>query len=451
MSGALASIVDFTENAFGSSLDEIAKAVRHRPDELLRRKETVLGLLEDAWLPQPLFQSREVEKPGEVWPVLPRSAPDPLDAVNLRLIHSSTYGTSARSANASQRDIQSLLLYAHGVHLPNPYRYVDDNESSAFLRAVAQICVLGPLIQGGVVRIFDPGDGVQDKLSNDQRDAVEALAAHIGLALMSYESARLNQGSLKMAADILVARAFDHMDQLAASSDLRPGSLLLPTAYDGPAMNAVVAILNNLGLEYSEVQPSKHQLRLSQLVRMQLPGLANLDLRDMVHVRDDSSFGVFRTSMAAALADVETDVSEGRIEAARRTVGEHMDAGLAQLRVDTKKGVLGDATIGDAIGWGLGAAVAGSIAGWLGALSALVGGAGTELVRKSPSKAQQALRSHYVELGTASLRVVDEPSIDFLQFSTDALWGPALGETRRVSGRRRIVGDLLDEDESADQ
>jgi hypothetical protein len=77
--------------------------------------------------------------------------------------------------------------------------------------------------------------------------------------------------------------------------------------------------------------------------------VVNLKLRDMVAIRDDDSFGVFRSDMNTALVDADTDVRSGRIDMARRVVGEHMDAGLPKLNASTRRGIIGDATLGVAL------------------------------------------------------------------------------------------------------
>ena len=88
-----------------------------------------------------------------------------------------------------------------------------------------------------------------------------------------------------------------------------------------------------------------------------------------------------------------------------RTVAEHMDLGLTRLNASTKKGLLQEATVPDLVGWGVGAAVATSVAGWKGFVATLLGKAAAEIALQRPTAGQRALRSHYVELGTGSLKL----------------------------------------------
>ena len=108
-------------------------------------------------------------------------------------------------------------------------------------------------------------------------------------------------------------------------------------------------------------------------MRLSLPGLSELELRDMVNIRSDESFGVFRSDIAAAMTDADADIERGALDMAIRTVAEHMDAGSAKLNATTKKGLLKEATVPDLVGWGVGAAAATSVEGWKGFVATLLG------------------------------------------------------------------------------
>ena len=440
------SLVDFVENAMESGVDEIDNLLRVSPDSVLARRAEVLGLLSDTWTGPPLPEQRAAEGLGELWPVLPRSAPDVLSLARSVFDSDARLGTPRRAAAVAQRHVQSLLLYAHGVHLPNPLRLSEavEDDGREFLRGLGQICSLAPLIRGGVVQIFEPEPAPAIPVRGEQGEVLDQLAAHIGLALMSYEGNRqMHQGYLRKAADVLVERAVEHLLDLTQRSDNDRGSMLLPTIYDKPAVAALLGAMS----EYLDVVPTEEDpraIRLDQLAQLQLPGLLNLDLRHMASIRDDDSFGIFRTDIAAALIDADADLRKGRLDTARLTVGEHMDAGLARLRAGTRSGVLKDALLGRAVGWGVGAALAASLAGLQGLLTGMLGGA-VDLSRKWPTDAERALRAHYVELGTVSLETGRVPEIDFASFSTDQLWGPSLGLPRKRLLRRNIVSALFDE------
>jgi hypothetical protein len=440
------SLVDFVENAFESDVDELYRLLKVNPHVVLARRQEVLGLMSDTWAGPALSEQRSAEGLGELWPVLPRSAPDVVALARSVFDSDARLGTPRRAAAAAQRHVQSLLLYAHGVHLPNPLRLSEAvaDDGREFLRALSQLCSLAPLIRAGVVRVFEPEPAPRLPVEGERGEALDQLAAHIGLALMSYEGNRqMHRGYLRKAADVLVERAVEHLLDLMQRSTNDRGSLLLPTIYDKPAVAALLGVTS----EHVDALPNDedaHRVRLDQLAQLQLPGLVNLDLRHMASIRDDNSFGVFRSDMATALIDADADLRKGRLDAARLTVGEHMDAGLARFHAGTRSGVLKDALLGRAVGWGVGAALAASLAGLQGFLMGLLGGA-IDLSRKWPTDAERALRAHFVELGATSLKTAQVPEIDFVAFSTDQLWGPSLGLPRKRLLRRTIVSALLDE------
>jgi hypothetical protein len=441
-------VVDFVENALAASTDEILQRIRTSPEAVLERRDDVLTLVEETWIDPSLSAQRQHEQSGELWPILPRYSPDVLSLARSQARTRARYGASRKAAESSRRDIQSLLLYAHGLHLPDPLTNATllSSDTSEFLRALSQICLLAPLVSAGVVRVFDPGPPPALDLPQDRGAALEEMAATIGLALRSYEGMTgMNQGALRRAADVLIERSLDHLVQFADRSDAEHGSVLFSTPYDGPTINAMLHLLaDDLGIEGS-VRRDTQQLRLDRLVDLRLPGLDDLDLRHMVSIRDDTSFGVFRSDMAAALRDAEGAVKDDELGTARRIVGEHMDAGLAKLTAGTRRGVLGDATLGDAIGWGLGAAVAASLAGLVGAIALLLGKTASDVARKWPSPGQRALRAHYIELGTESLTAVNRTTVDFATISTDQLWGPSPGLPGRSSSRQAVVRSILDD------
>jgi hypothetical protein len=438
-------IVDFLENAIGANISEIERIIGRAPDEILRQRDALAERLGDAWLGQSLMEQRVSEGQGELWPVLPRSAPDVVELMKRTGRTNARLGSPRRDAESSKRQMQSLLLYAHGIHVPNPLRIsvVNDMDASKdFLRAITQICLWAPLIRDGVIRIFEePEFSVRPAPEHTAR--LEELTEHIGLALMSYEGNRQVGTYRQQAASILIERALAQLVDMAGMTAQTSGSLLMPSPYDAPTVNALAGLLTDLFAAQSGPSLNDHYAHLNQLIAMELPGLGNLDLRHMTRIRDDESFGIFRSDIAAALVDAGTDVAAGQISSARRIVSEHMDAGVARLNARTRQGVLGDALLGGAIGWGLGAAVAASVAGLQGAIATLIGRGATDMARKWPKPSQRALRAHYVELGTASLAKREDP-IDFMAFTTDELWGPSLGNPMREENSRSVVRSLLD-------
>jgi hypothetical protein len=433
-------IVDFIENALGVDAASVLATVETSPDRVLRKKGELLELFGQTWIGTDLATEEAKETPGELWPVMPVGESDVLEGAQLPRMRARV-GAAHRAAHASRRDIQSLLLYAHGVHLPNPLRFREDHPSDlVFLRAVVRVCTLAPLISGGVVRTFEPPLRSGLDVGPDTADALDALAERMGLALMSYEDRQLEQSVLKDAALALLERAADRLATLT-SQDTAAGTILLPTRFDRPATKALLQLLQVEAASSDRLQDDR-LLRLENLVRLSLPGVGNLDPRQMVSIRSDDSFGIFRADMAAALREAAPDLDRGRLNAARRTLGEHMDAGLAHLGHTSRRGALAGSVLGDAVGWGIGAVLAASLAGLSGVIATLVGKGATDILRAWPKPGRSALRKHYVELGTASLNLSSD-DINFSSFDFGVFWDDGSQAGERSARREAIVTDLL--------
>jgi hypothetical protein len=435
-------IVDFVENAFGASVADVGTLLRTHPDEALRRQEEITGLFHDTWRGPTLEENRATEK-GELWPRLPDMVTDVLAIADMRVNESLRYGRAGAGSEAVARELQALLLYAHGLHVPSPLarRRGEPITSREFLHAIAQVCSLAPLIRGGVVRVYEPSVPPASPAA-DVAEALEELKRHIGLALMSFEALDdMDQGRLYEAGAALVDRAARVV--LEDESGGAQGTILFPTQYDRAALAALARTLANPNAP-TEPSSTDELLRLELLQTLELPGLESLPLTEMVSIRSDDSFGVFRTDITSALRDVDADVRDGRLEAARRVMAEHMDAGVARLNGKTRRGILREVTLRNSVGWGIGAAIAGSVAGLQGLIGTLLGGLAVGYATEGPSAGRRALRRHYVELGTAGLSKRVKP-VDFATFTTDELWGHHRGRGRRVERRDDIVEGLLEE------
>lgn len=433
-------IVEFVENAFEASVAEILHTLATNPDHVLDRSEAVQALIEDAWSGVELSVNQDAEKLGELWPVLPDTLSDAFTLARLRTDSKRRIGLPHQTSEDSLREIQGLLLYAHGVHIPNPLRAEDGNtpaSSGEFLHGVAQVCVLAPLIRGGVVRIFDPADA-----GGATAEDLEKVKMHVGLAVQSYEDLfGLEQAVAYEIGAALVDRALERLRDVAAHPT-HEGTLLFPTRFDRAVLEMVVGELAQAAPATAASDDDPHAIQLDRLQRLSLPGLKTLELEDMVSIRSDDSFGIFRADMRAALSDVDTDLRGGNLEAARRTMGEHMDAGLARLNGRTRAGILNDVLVSGAVGWGIGAAVMQSLATFGAVVSGLLGRTALEYVRSRPTEGRRALRAHYVELGTGRL---DEREVDLVSFSSLELWGRARGRPVRIENRKRTVRRLLDD------
>jgi hypothetical protein len=431
-------IVDFLENAMSASTEEISRVVRATPELAVRRMDETYALLEDTWIDSELEEQRASELRGELWPVLPSMSVDVVGLARAKRQDQPQLGRSSASRK-TKVITQSLLLYAHGIHMPNPLlvQRTDLTPKARFLNAVADICVLAPLIRGGVARIHKPLADPLSMVTDEVRDKMDDWGGRLGRAMRAYEGHRqvLHQGLLRQGGDALLSRALANILDFSHRGEEIRGSLLFPTEYDS-------ATLSMIAEEFGAVPGSQRPetIRLNQLVRLSLPGLNALELRDMVNIRSDDSFGVFRADIADAMTNADSDIERGALDLATRTIAEHMDAGLAKLNTTTRAGLLKETTIPDLIGWGVGAASAVSLAGWQGFVATLFGKAAADLVMQRPTVGQRALSSHYVELGTSSLNFqkggtfVAPAETDLREMHTD-----------RSEARRRLLQRLRED------
>jgi len=435
--GSSPTIVDFLENATGESTDELLRMIRATPELVLRQRDNVYALLEDTWVDVDLEDQRSAEAPGELWPVMPSVSVDVVELARALTTDQPRLGKSSESRK-TRIVTQSLLLYAHGTHMPNPLlvERADIAPEAKFLGAVSDISVLAPLIRSGITRVHRPLPDPLASASDDVRGRLEDWGARLGLAMRAFEGHRqvLHQGLLRRAGDGLLSRALANIFDLGQRDATVRGSLLFPTEYDSATFSMLAA---EFGEELKPDEPEA--LRLNQLMRLSLPGLAALDLGDMVSIRSDESFGVFRSDVAGAMNVADAEIGRGDLDSAVRTVAEHMDAGLARLNSTTSRGILKEATVPDLIGWGVGAAAATSVAGWHGLVATLLGKTVAELVLQRTTEGREALRSHYVELGTRSLKL--EGGRTFVApETTDLEMHTSRSETRRKLFQRLREG-----------
>jgi hypothetical protein len=419
----------------GAPTDELLRMIRATPELALRHLDDVYSLLEETWFDPDLQEQRTHEKHGELWPVLPSVS---VDVVGLARALRNDRPRLGRSSDSRRTKIvtQSLLLYAHGTHMPNPLLVdrPDLTPEARFLNAVSDICLLAPLIRGDVTRVHKPLPDPLTLLPPDVRDQMEEWGARLGLAMRSFEGHRqvLHQGLLRQAGDALLSRALANIADFSHRDERVKGSLLFPTEYDSATLSMIA---KKFGGASRDDDPDT--IRFNRLVRLSLPGLNVLSVRKMVDIRSDESFGMFRSDVANAMTDADEDIQRGSMDKAIRTVAEHMDAGVARLNATTAKGFLKNATVPDLVGWGVGAAAATSVEGWKGLVATVLGKTAAQAFMQQSTAGQQALRSHYVELGTGSLRLEKGEKFTVPE-ETD------LGEmhTARSEGRRNLLRRL---------
>ncbi|MFI6332488.1 hypothetical protein ACIBBG_29795, partial [Micromonospora chersina] len=99
---------------------------------------------------------------------------------------------------------------------------------------------------------------------------------------------------------------------------------------------------------------------------------------------------------AIALLEVQGDLHSRQV-----VIADEMRAAAERLQRSTRKSVFLSATLGDTVNWAIGATIGGAVAGWKGAVvgvAGLIGKGLTDVVREGPTRAQRAMRAHYVEL-----------------------------------------------------
>src|SRR5262245_21376943 len=94
-------LVDFVENVIGEDSGSIALLARHRPAVLVRRREEMLRFLADSWVGHELKDQRQREGEGELWPVLPVSAPNIIDLARSTTKLDIWFGSTSRAAEQS--------------------------------------------------------------------------------------------------------------------------------------------------------------------------------------------------------------------------------------------------------------------------------------------------------------------------------------------------------------
>jgi hypothetical protein len=416
-----AALVAFVENALEIPIHEVEHLIAHSPDLVSRRAGTVIEQLTTSWSTTSLAEVQALVPAGELWPVAPLSLGDPKETA-LRLyggwmqIQRSHVQSTADAVTKAQLQVQGLLLYSHGLFLANPLHrdpgYDPSNlDEREFMLAIGEIARLAPLLEHGVISVFDAPADEFDWLNDDDvgasfrdlREQAEELLAATGLRSVQQTAV----------ANVLIDRVVWQISQHAAGIAERR----LPTFFfDEPLERA---LFERIATVLSEPLRSgverEDELRLRNLIDLRLPGVSSIRLKDMVHVREDDAFGVFRTDMTSALNASREALDRGDTEIARTIVREHMRSGAAKLREDTARGKIGEAVRSDSIAWLVGAAVATSTAGLTAAAAVLLAKLGLDAAQTPRSTA--ALKAHYVALAKPhraddrNLRLGDQQSI----------------------------------------
>lgn len=443
-SGSGSAFIAFVENSLEVDAESALRLIATRPELLLQRKPALFARLADAWQGVELSRLRDDVPTGQTWPVLAIHSHDVVAAAKDVYLPSAIDRTPpGEIAAKSEETTKSLLLYADGLLLPNPFRashysvaeqHGDTPSDYAFLVALASVCRVAQLLRADIVRVGEPeqtSEIARRTLAEEQ--SFKELAAQFGRNLYFEGVHRdFNQWLLIGAGNFLLERA---LWQFAYNADNLAGSgnatLLFESDLDRAAAEALIRSF--AALDARGITP-EDRLALIRLLSLQLPGVSRLGLRDVVHIRDDEAFGRFRVDMAASLRDAAAPLERRDLATAQRIIEDHMAAGLSRLTTRTRRGRLADATSGEVVGWLIGAAMANSLDGLRGLLALLVGKTVTDVVRASPTRSDRALRAHYVALSARPTHFPRPIDLSDRERTPDRDDGPALA----------ILDDLLD-------
>lgn len=383
----------FCENFYGCSAEELARRIAAEPVAVAASAADFLRLLGEQ------FRDLRMDRPadGELRPIVGSGIED-MASGGLYLRPSDVERSEAGAANFSL-DVRSLLLYAHSVALPNPFRpsllLADDGEeivvrlahpgaSDDFLFALALVTALAPLLEDGVVHVFDPTSQALEgaRLVTSLDDVVPDVA----LSLVRANSLNFtDQEDLRSRARVIVERII--RQDLFVESVGGAANRLVSCEAERVATLAIGGSTRGQGDAWI----------LDELLRLQLQAAGRIQLEDMVSIRDDENFAIFRRDMASAVKAAEATGSADRVRSVA-AIADEMRGSARRLRLGTRRSQFLDATLGDAFGWIVGAFIGGAMTGWPGVLAGLAAKGATDVTRAGPSRSDQALRAHYVEL-----------------------------------------------------
>nr|WP_128137618.1 hypothetical protein [Micromonospora provocatoris] len=403
-------MIDFIENYYERSCDEITQTVATDPQSLIETMDDFLGLLSEQV--QIVPEDLPKLKPGELRPVVGNAISD-LAAGGIQWgPHVDTSSMKDGDGAKLALDVRSLLLYAHTVAVPNPFvaspavrgpvghpRVVvdDEMEPQHFLFGLEYLARLSPLIGNEVVHLVEARPQLTPVLAEDLGVTLEQVIPEVVQELLLQRAfAWSDQTDLYMRARILAERFLRQDLFLAHLSGQRTTRLLSCTA-EKVALPAFCAIRTSAANTPADREPWV----IDELVRLQIQGAGLIKLADMVAIRDDDSFNIFRKDMANAVVASGALEVQGDLHSRQVVIADEMRAAAERLQRSTRKSVFLSATLGDTVNWAIGATLGGAVAGWKGAVvgvAGLIGKGLTDVVRGGPTRAQRAMRAHYIEL-----------------------------------------------------
>jgi len=142
------------------------------------------------------------------------------------------------------------------------------------------------------------------------------------------------------------------------------------------------------------IDRSSEDDRLTELARLQLPGVDHVRAKDMVTIRDRDMFVVLRKDIREA---INASSAEASVSVAATILREEMDVAMRRLPESGARSVLRNTTAGDVVAYAVGALTGWSIDGWRGAVAGLAAKGGYE-VAGAKGQASRALRRHYLAI-----------------------------------------------------
>lgn len=403
-------MVDFIENYFGSSAEDVLSRIDDA-QPILDDGLPFLELLRD----QALTGAASPLRPGELRPAVGHSIND---IARGGILLDAPSGNSIRNGSADfSLDVRSLLLYAHSAVIADPFgdaislvggagtATVKTGASGSDLDpiyGIEVICRLAPLIRAHVVLVA-PALG---KPSRDDVTRLESLLADL-IPRVAIELAQRGDLSFSDQADLYLrsrtlAERFLRQEDLLSSLAGNRATRLISCAAEASALPSLAAL---------RAQPADiggDPWTLSELMRLRLRGAGAIRLSDMVKIRDDAAFTVFREDMAAAVSASASRVDPFDDYTQAAVIADEMRGAAQRLQLETRRSTVLSATLGDAVAWAVGATIGGAVDGWRGAGIGLAANAAAALTTSGPTPSTRALRNHYVEL---SRPPVNPPSI----------------------------------------
>jgi hypothetical protein len=413
-------LIDFIENYYGCSSDEMLKLLSRDDLDVVGDGGDFLDLLNE----QRPDGSGPALRSGELRPVVGHGIADiAAGGIQLEYSQGSTDGTDASSAIAL--DVRSLLLYAHTVSIADPFgssmslegavgsASFTVNSLSGTQRVrfgLDVICRLAPLISSGVVFVAPP---VAPPGSDDIQRAeaiLQDLVPQLALGLVRLRALTFSdQSDLYLRCRTLAERFLRQEDLLGVLTPERATRLVACAAE-----SAALPFLASLRAR----QDSDHQgdpWTLSELMRLRLQGAGRIRLADMIAIRDDDAFTVFRHDMSDAIAWSASRSAESDPLEQTSIIADEMRSAAERLRLETRRSVVLSATLGDAVSWIVGASVGGALDGWRGAALGLAAKGAADLAHSGPSQSRRALRNHYVELSRPVAKTARESARERLR------------------------------------